>query len=312
MRYIEDFKEGENIVGHYLCRTKEAMKTKSGKNYLSLKLIDKTGVIDAKVWEVNNNIHSFEAGDFIKVDGLVTVYNNETQFKVAKIRKSLEGEYIKADYIPTGSKDIDEVLAAVLGYIKTIENTFIKQLLENIFIGNKQIQTAFKESSAAKAMHHSYMGGLAEHTLSVVEMADFMSGRYKFVNRDILVSCAMLHDLCKIYELSAFPENDYTDEGNLLGHIVMGAELIEREAAKIDGFPVDLKNLMKHCILSHHGEYEFGSPKKPMIIEAFLLSCCDNTDAKVKMYEEALEKSVGQWTGWNRMLERNIRNSEFL
>jgi len=311
MRYIEDFREGENVVGHYLCRTKDTLKTKAGKPYLSLKLLDKTGTIDAKVWDVHKDIHAFEEGDFIKIDALASLYQNDMQLKVSRIRKSLEGEYMKADYIPAGTKDIDEVYEELLGYIKTIDSRFVKTLLENVFVENVEIKKAFKEHSAAKAMHHAYMGGLAEHTLSVVQIADFMSGRYKFVNRDVLVSCAMLHDLCKIYELSEFPENDYTDDGNLIGHIVMGAELVEREATKIEGFPEKLKTLMKHCILSHHGEYEFGSPKKPMIIEAFLLSCCDNTDAKVRMYEEALEKSKTQWTGWNRMLDRNIRNSEF-
>jgi len=311
MRYIEDFTENEKIVGHYLCKMKETLKTKAGKSYLSLKLMDKTGVVDAKVWDITKDVHAFEQGDFIKIDGNAILYNNDIQLKVSRIRKSLEGEYNRKDYIPTGSKDIEEVMAEFLGYIDTIENNHIKTLLTNVFIENKKTQKAFKEHSAGKAMHDAYSGGLAEHTLSVVQIADFMSGRYKFINRDILISCAMLHDLCKIYELSEFPENDYTDTGNLLGHIVMGAELVEREAAGIDGFPEGLKNLMKHCILSHHGEYEYGSPKKPMIIEAFLLSCCDNTDAKVKQYEEALEKSTTQWTGWNRMLDRNIRNSEF-
>jgi len=311
MRYIEDFKENETIVGHYLCHYKDTLKTKAGKNYLALKLGDKTGKIDAKVWDINKDIHAFEKGDFIKIDGMASLYNGEMQLKIGRIRKSLEGEYVKADYIPVGSKDIDEVFAELESYINSIESPHVKALLENVFIENKEIQMAFKAHSAAKALHHSYSGGLAEHTLSVVQMADFMSGRYKFVNRDILVSCAMLHDLCKIYELSEYPENDYTDEGNLLGHIVMGAELIEREAAKIEGFPEILKNLMKHCILSHHGKYEYGSPKLPMIIEAFILSCCDDMDAKVNQFEMTLEKSKTQWAGWNKMLDRNIRNSEF-
>jgi 3'-5' exoribonuclease len=310
MRYIEEFKEGDQIIGHYLCRTKETLTSKTGKTYLSLKLVDKTGSIDAKVWDINSNVKDFDAGDFIKVDGLVTLYNGDTQFKVSKIRRSLDGEYVKTDYIPTGTRDIEEVFEQIKMFIASIQTPHIKTLLKNILIDNPAIRAAFKESSAAKAMHHSFMGGLAEHTLNVVEMADFMAARYK-VNRDLLVACAMLHDLCKIYELSAFPENDYTDAGNLIGHIVMGAELIEREASKIDGFPETLKNLMKHCILAHHGEYEFGSPKKPMVIEAFILYYCDNMDAKVRMFEEALEKNVNLWTGWNRMLERNVRSSDY-
>lgn len=313
MKYIEDFREGETIVDHYLCKSKETLKSKAGKNYMSLKLMDKTGMIDAKIWELNNSIASFEAGDFIKVEGTVTVFQNEFQFRVTKLRKSAEGEYVKADYIPSTDKDIDSMYGQLIGYIETIDNGHIKTLLENIMLKHPEIQAKIKEHSAAKIMHHSYMGGLVEHTLSVVQISDFMSTRYKFVNRDILIACAMLHDIGKVFELSDFPENDYTDEGELLGHIVIISELVSAEADKIPDFPPKLKTLIKHCLLSHHGEYEYGSPKLPKTIEAFLLHCCDNLDAKVKMFTEILEKdkTLGAWAGYSRTLERNIRKSDF-
>jgi len=313
VKYIEDFQEDENIVGHYLCKKRESLKSRSGKTYLSLKLQDKTGKIDAKVWELNNNIQSFEENDFIKIDAVVLTYQNSLQLKVSKIRKSQPGEYNEADFIPSTNKNVDVLYEEILTIIKSINNVYIKKLLENIFIDNSDITSNIKTHSAAKLMHHSYMGGLIEHLVSVAQICDFMSTRYKFVNRDILVAGALLHDLGKIYELSAFPDNNYTDDGELLGHIVIGTELLTSEASKIEGFPKQLLSLMKHCIISHHGELEYGSPQLPKTIEAFILHSADDVDAKVKMYEEMMEKDNGKnnWVGYHHMLKRNIRKSEF-
>jgi 3'-5' exoribonuclease len=201
----------------------------------------------------------------------------------------------------------------LMGYIKTMQNPYIKKLLEEIFQKHPVISKDFKYHSAAKTMHHNYRGGLVEHTLSVTQICDFMAPRYQFVDRDMLVACAMLHDVAKIMELSDFPENDYTDEGQLLGHIFMGAQLMRDTAAKIEGFPKQLANLMMHCILSHHGELEYGSPKVPETIEAFILHCADNMDAKTKMFEDmiASNDTQGSWAGYHRMLARNIRKSDW-
>ena len=313
MRYLEDVREGEALVGHYLCKQKQSLKSRAGKTYLSLKLQDKTAIVDAKVWELNHQIQSFEEGDIIKIDALALMYQNELQLNVRKIRKSQEGEYNPMDYIPCTDKDISVLYEQFTEYIKTISNNYIKVLLENIFIKNTEIATKFKEHSAAKAMHHNYMGGLLEHSLSVTQICDFMAPRYKFVNRDILIASAMLHDIGKLWELSPFPDNDYTEGGQLLGHIVIGTELISDEAAKITDFPETLKMILKHCIIGHHGEYEFGSPQLPKTIEAFILHCADNTDAKIKMFEDALEKNntQGHWAGYQKNLSRNVRDSEF-
>lgn len=313
MRYIEDLKEGETIICHYLCKQRQSLKSRAGKTYLSIKLRDKTGMIDGKVWDLNNNIQSFEENDFIKIEALVVAYQNELQLNIKKIRKSEEGEYNPSDYIPCTDKDIAGLYIELTDYIKTISNPYIKKLLEGIFIKNTEIQEQFKIHSAGKAMHHSYMGGLLEHTLSVVQICGFMAPRYKFVNRDILIAAAMLHDIGKLWELSPFPDNDYTDKGQLIGHIAIGMELITKETSFIEGFPDTLKSLLKHCILSHHGEYEYGSPQLPKIIEAFILHFADNADAKIKMFEEALEKdnTQGKWVGYNKVLARNIRISEF-
>lgn len=313
MRYINELREGESIVEHYLCKSRQSLKSKNGKTYLSLKLQDKTGMVDAKVWDMNKDIQSFAENDFIKIDGSVTVFNNDLQINIKRIRRSMEGEYDPVDFIPSTDKNIDEMFQQLLDYIKTIESPFIKEMLEEIFLRHPLISKEFKFHSAAKSMHHSFRGGLVEHTLSVTQICDFMSGRYQFVNRDILIASAMLHDAAKIIELSDFPENDYTDDGQLLGHIFLGAELIKDTAAKINGFPKQLESLLKHCILSHHGELEYGSPKVPETIEAFILHCADNMDAKTKMIEEMLasDNTQGNWAGFNRMLQRNIRRSDY-
>jgi len=313
MRFLNELREGESLVEHYLCKTKQTLKSRAGKSYYSLKLQDKTGTVDAKVWDLNNDIKSFEENDFIKIEGTVLIYNNESQINIRRIRKSEEGEYDPMDYIPSTEKDINEMTKELYGYIDTIKDKYIKALLQEIFNNNEDVKTCIKTHSAARSMHHSYLGGLVEHTLSVTQICDFMAGRYKHVNRDLLVATAMLHDIAKVKELSQFPLNDYTDDGQLLGHIVMGAELIHDASLKIEGFPNVLASLLKHSILAHHGEYEFGSPELPKTIEAFILHCADNMDAKVKAIEEAVEGDTtqGSWVGYQRILQRNIRKTDY-
>ena len=313
MRFINELREGEQVVEHYLCKSKQTLKSRSGKSYYSLKLQDKTGIADAKVWDLNNDIKSFEENDFIKIDGTVIIYNNEIQLNIKRIRKSNEGEYDPMDYIPSTEKNADDMYNRLVGYINSIEDKYIKKLVEEIYYNDKTVAKSIKTHSAARSLHHNYMGGLLEHTLSVVEICDFMSGRYKGVNRDLLIAVAMLHDIGKVYELSPFPTNEYTDDGQLLGHIIMGSEMIGKAAAKIDGFPKQLESLMKHCILAHHGEYEYGSPELPKTLEAFILHCADNADAKIKAMEEAIstDNTAGSWVGYNKMLQRNIRKTEY-
>lgn len=313
MRYINEFREGENVVGHYLCKNRQTLKSRAGKSYLSLKLQDKTGTVDAKVWDLNNDIKSFEENDFIKIDANAIIYQNDIQLNVKKIRRSMEGEYDPADYIPCSEKNIDTMYQEFLDYIKTIESSYIKKLLQKIFLEHPVVSKQFKTHSAAKSIHHGYMGGLLEHSLSVTQICDFAAPKYKFVDRDILIASAMLHDVGKVLELSEFPVNDYTDDGQLLGHLIIGAEIIKDTAAEIEGFPKQLESLLKHCMLSHHGEYEYGSPKLPKTIEAFILHCADNLDAKTKVIEEMLQNdsTQGSWAGYQRMLQRNIRKSDY-
>lgn len=314
MRYINELTDGERIVDFYFCKQRQSMKSqKTGKNYLSLVLSDKTGTISGKVWDISRDIQSFNEGDYIKIDANVQTFNNDLQLNIKKIRKAQEGEYDEADYIPTTDKNVNDLYTKLNDYINSIEDQYIKKLLTNIFIANNTIAENFKKHTAAKAMHHNYMGGLIEHTISVTVICDFFASHYDDVNRDVLIASALLHDIGKIKELSDFPNIDYTDDGELLGHIVMGSEFIGTEADKIDGFPHQLRSLIQHNILAHHGEYEYGSPKLPRTIEAFILHCADDTDAKVKMFETAIADSPSNsvWAGYNRILARNIRKTEY-
>ena len=313
MRYIEEFKEDERVVGHFFCKRKQTLKTRAGKNYYSLKLQDKTGIIDAKVWELKPDIQSFSENDFIKIDGSVQLYNGERQLNITKIRKSDEGEYDPLDYNPVTDKDIDELFNELKALIETVKTPVLNKLLRAFFT-DPQIACAFKTSSAAKAMHHSFMGGLLEHSVATARIADFLCGIYKPVNRDLAITGALLHDIGKIFELEPFPSNDYTDDGRLLGHSYIACDLIVKKAADIDKFPAKLLTLLLHCMIAHHGEYIYGAARRPKIIEAYIIHAADDADAKLKSFERALndDKTSGVWVGYDRCLDRFIRKTEFL
>ncbi|WP_341876811.1 3'-5' exoribonuclease YhaM family protein [Defluviitalea saccharophila] len=313
MRYLKDIRDGEQVIGHYLCKQKQTLKSRTGKPYISLKLQDKTGLVDAKIWDIHNEIDEFEENSFIKIDGVVSVFQGEYQISIRRLRVSMEGEYDPMDYIPCTDKDINGMLEKLRAYIDQVENTYIKKLLQGFFVNDEVFLSKFTYHSAARSVHHSYMGGLLEHTLSVVEYANFLAHYYSSANPDIVVAGAMLHDIGKIEELSDFPMNDYTDLGQLLGHIMIGAEMVGKKISEIKDFPPNLEALIKHCILAHHGEFEYGSPKRPKTIEAMIIHCADNTDAKIKLFDEAImgDHSKGSWVGFNRMLGRNIRKSDF-
>ena len=310
MRYIEQLQDGENVSEVYLCKNKIVGKTKSGKSYYSLLLQDKTGSIDAKIWELNNGIGHFDSMNYVRVDGQITTFNNALQLNVKKIRIADEGEYAQDDYMPCTKKDVDEMFADLLKLVDSLEHSYYKTLLKSFFVDDKETAAEFKRHSAAKTIHHGYIGGLIEHSLAVAKMCDYYTTYYKRLNRDLLITAALLHDIGKIYELSGFPENDYTDAGQLLGHIVMGTMMIRDRIKDIPDFPAKAANELEHCILAHHGELEYGSPKKPALLEALALSFADNTDAKIQTFMEALDaKDESGWLGYNKMLESNIRRT---
>lgn len=312
MRYISELHEGETISITYLCKNKQMLKTKAGKTYCSLSLQDKTGLLDAKIWEMSNAIENFEAMDFIHVDGQLTCFQGSLQLNVRRIRRAQEGEYDPADYIPTSKRDIKEMFGELLTYVNSIQNPYLSKLTKSFFVEDKEFQKAFMYHSAAKSVHHSFMGGLVEHTLGVTKLSDYLASNYPFLNRDLLITAAMFHDIGKTVELSNFPENDYTDDGQLLGHIYIGTEMIGERIRTIPNFPHKLSAQLRHCILAHHGELDYGSPKKPATAEALALSYADNTDAKLQTVREVLESGdeKQEWLGYNRFFESNIRRSE--
>lgn len=315
MKYIETFREGMRVSDVYLCKNKQIALTKAGKEYGNLVLQDKTGTIDSKIWDLSSpGVGNFETLDYVYVDADVTVFMGSNQLNIRRIRKVDEGEYVPGDYLPVSEKDIGQMYQELVDIIRSLKSPHFRQLAESFFVDDAEFAKAFQFHSAAKSVHHGFVGGLLEHTLSVVKLCDYMAGFYPFINRDLLLTAAMFHDIGKVKELSAFPENDYTDDGQLLGHIIIGTQMIGERINKIPGFPERAAKELKHCILSHHGELEYGSPKKPALLEALALSHADNTDAKMQTMIEVL-KGAGDnqgWLGYNRLLETNIRKtSEF-
>lgn len=311
MKYIKDYKDGDRVFDIYLCKHKVSAMTKNGKPYESILLQDKTGTLDAKIWDPNNaGIGEFNVLDYIEVYGEVTSFQGALQVNVKRIRKCQEGEYSPAEYLPVSKYSIDEMFGELLDCINQVENKYLKELLKAFFVEDEAFITAFKMSSAAKTVHHGFMGGLLQHTLSVVRLCEYYCSAYSMLNKDLLISAAICHDIGKTREISLFPQNDYTDEGQLLGHIVIGTEMVGEKIRKIEGFPVMLASELKHCILAHHGEYEFGSPKKPAIMEAVALNFADNTDAKLQTFTEMLENSTETgWMGFNRLFDSNVRGT---
>ena len=288
MKYINELREGNRMSGVYLCKHKQSAVTKNGKQYENVILQDRTGTIDAK-----------------------TVFNGALQVSIKRARKAGEGEYNPADYLPTSRYDIDTMYQELLSWIGTVKNQYLSAILTYYFIQDQETVKRFRMSSAAKSVHHGFVGGLLEHTLSVTRFCDFMAKSYGILNRDLLITAAILHDIGKTKELSLFPQNDYTDDGQLLGHIMIGAEMVHDAAQKIEGFPMELENQLKHCILAHHGELEYGSPKKPAMVEAVALNLADNADAKMETLTELFDAAPAgnEWLGYNRFFESNIRRT---
>lgn len=313
MRYINELREGEMVAEVYLCKIKQTAKTKAGKSYYSLLLQDKTGIIDGKVWDLSSRgIEHFDTMDYIYVCGRVTSFQGSNQLNIERIRKAQEGEYVPSDYLKCTLKDVNVMYQEILAMIEKTQDIYLKKLLESYFVEDVDFQEAFKKHSAAKTVHHGYIGGLLEHTRGVASLCEFYAVQYPVLNRDLLVTAALFHDIGKMEELSPLPENDYTDQGQLVGHIVIGAMKLQERMQTIEGFPVQLARELIHCILAHHGELEFGSPKKPALIEAVALTYADNTDAKIQTFLEELERDAekverGEWLGYNRFFESNLR-----
>ena len=262
------------------------------------------------IWDPNSaGIDDFDTLDYICVNAVVNSYQGANQLNIKRVRKCSEGEYDPADYLPVSERNIDDMWKELMAYVNGVENKYLRQLLE-AFFGDDDFARKFKKSSAAKAVHHGFVGGLLEHTLSVTNLCNYYTKAYPMLHKDLLLTVAMLHDIGKTRELSDFPQNDYTDEGQLMGHIVIGAHMAMEKMDAISGFPQKLYSEVTHCILAHHGEYEFGSPKKPAIMEAVALHFADNTDAKMETMKEIFKSTTDDgWLGFNRLIDSNIRKT---
>ena len=311
MKYINTLREGDTIREIYLCKGKRSAETRNGKPYDNLILQDKTGTLDGKVWDPNSHgISDYDEKDFIDVYGEVISYNGNLQLNIKQLRVAGEDEYNAADYMPTSEKSVDGMYAELLGYVSQVENPYLQQILQYYFVKDEDFIKSFKAHSAAKSVHHGFAGGLLEHTLSVVKLCEYYVGAYPILNKDLLFTAAICHDIGKTKELSTFPENDYTDDGQLLGHIVIGTEMMSDAIREIPDFPPKLASELKHCILAHHGELEFGSPKKPALAEALALNFADNTDAKMQtLIETFKDKDTKEWLGFNRLFDSNLRKT---
>ena len=311
MKYIKDLHEGETIRSIYLCKGKRSAETRNGKPYDNLLLQDKTGTLDGKIWDPNSQgIADYDEKDFIEVVGDVITYNNNLQLNIKQLRIASEGDYNPAEYMPTSEKSVDTMYEELLTYIRGISNEYLRRAVEYYFVNDEAFIKKFKGHSAAKTVHHGFAGGLLEHTLSVVHLCEYFAGAYDIINKDLLIASAVCHDIGKTKELSSFPDNDYTDEGQLIGHIVIGVEMLSDAIRTIPDFPEVLANEWKHCIIAHHGELEFGSPKKPALAEAMALNLADNADAKMQTLKEIFKDKKGtDWLGYNRLFESNLRRT---
>ncbi len=307
--FVKEIKEREKVEGVFLVSKKETALSKNGNLYLILRLMDRTGEIEGRVWEEAESLaKGFDKDDFVSVKGWAVPFQGGIQINISAIERFPEDKVSLHDFLPSSDRDPEEMMRELVGLIRSMEDPYLRRLL-TLFVEDREISRLLKMAPAAKNMHHAYLGGLLEHTLSLSRLILDVSRHYRNMNRDLLLTGAVLHDIGKIYELSYEKTFDYTDEGRLLGHIVKGVEMVEKKASMIPGFPEELKMLVKHMILSHHGHLEYGSPKRPKIPEAIMLYYLDDMDAKVqsvqRLIEEEREKD-SNWTSYHRLYQRQI------
>jgi 3'-5' exoribonuclease len=306
--FIKDIKAGDKITGIFLVTEKNLAFSQKGNPYLNLRIRDKTGEMDGRVWdnaiEINGN---FKKSDMIRIEARAVSYRDSIQLSIFDCRTVDICQVNPADFSPASQYDIEEMFLSLMNIVNTIENRFLRLLLNNIF-GDTELMKIFKHVPAAKGFHHAYIGGLLEHTLSVARLLIKCADHYEKIDRDLLLTGGILHDIGKTCELSYSSIIEYTDEGRLVGHIVLGVELLDRRLFEIEDFPDELALKLRHILLSHHGVLEFGSPKRPKIIEALLVNFADDLDAKVNAFQEFMKESDGEssWTPFHRLMERYI------
>src|SRR5580658_10387790 len=312
--FLSDCSHHENkvITSNFVVVSKQIKPKKTGEPYLALILGDRSGQVEAKMWDnVEEVLNAFDQDDFLKIKGLVNKYKNRFQLTIHKLRKLGESEIEFSDYLPKTTKNIDELWQTLAGFVASFQNPYLKSLLQ-AFMSDPEIAAPYRNAPAAKTLHHAYIGGLLDHVVSLFRSCDLVSRNYPQVNRDLLLTGAFLHDIGKIHELAYNRSFSYTTRGQLLGHMIIELEMLQAKLAMVPDFPVELKTLLEHLIISHHGQYEFGSPKLPMFPEALLLHYMDDLDSKMEAMRAQFEREAdleSPWTSYNASLGRPLLNS---
>ncbi|MCK4224987.1 MAG: HD domain-containing protein [candidate division Zixibacteria bacterium] len=307
--FVKDLKPGNEVTEFFVLRKKDIKEKSDGEKFLKLELGDRTGRIEGVVWDNPEQIYDqAQTGEIVKIKGWVTTYKEIPQLKVEKLRKTREEEIDLSDFLPTSEKDLDSLYQEFKKTVSTIQNPHLRKLLE-LLLKESTLMDKLKKAPGGKLWHHAYVGGLMAHTLKVVQICEKAASMYELVNRDLLITGALVHDIGKISAYSAKGFFDYTDEGRLVGHIVSGDELIDKKIGAIESFPSDLALQLKHLILSHQGQLEFASPVVPQTIEAVILHYADEMDAKVDAFSHIIktQKVKGRrWSDWVHLINRYI------
>lgn len=305
--FVSEIKDRSQVDSVFLVKEKISALARNGKPYLTLHLMDKSGEIEGRVWE---NVESFgllfEKDNFIRVQAKATVYLGKMQLIISEIARVADSKIALEDFLPEGDRDGAEMLVELTALVESCSDEHLRKLLQTFFADVDFLQL-YQTAPAAKGMHHVYLGGLLEHSLSVARLVDQIMPLYPVLHRDLLIAGALLHDVGKVREMTYLRSFDYTDEGKLLGHISIGVEMIHDKISRLEGFPVELAMLLKHMILSHHGQYEFGSPKRPKTIEATVLNYLDDLDSKINGIRTHMRKELvnqSRWTGYHRLYDR--------
>src|SRR5882672_3331257 len=304
--------ENKVITSSFVVVSKQIKPKKTGEPYLALTLGDRTGQIEAKMWDnVEEFMDVFDQDDFLKIKGLVNKYKNRFQLTIHKLRRMQEDEIDFSDYLPKTSKNIDDLWHTLTDFVATFENPHLKALVE-LFLSDPEIADRYRIAPAAKTLHHAYIGGLLDHVVSLFRSCDLLCRNYPQVNRDLLLTGAFLHDVGKIHELTYNRSFSYSTRGQLLGHMIIELEMLQAKLAHLPGFPEELKTLLEHLIISHHGQYEVGSPKLPMFPEALMLHYLDDLDSKMEAMRAQFQREAGNdssWTSYNASLGRTLLNT---
>ncbi|HKW17438.1 MAG TPA: HD domain-containing protein [Terriglobales bacterium] len=312
--FLSDCARFENkvVVSSFVVTSKQVKPKKSGDPYLALTLADRCGQIEAKMWDnVEDALEAFEQDDFLKVKGLLNKYKNRFQLTIHKLRKLGDSEVDFADYLPKTTKDVDELWRTLGTFVDSFQDASLKALVRS-FMSDPDIANAYRSAPAAKTLHHAYIGGLLDHVVSLFRSCDLICRNYSQINRDLLLTGAFLHDIGKIHELTYNRSFSYTSRGQLLGHMIIELEMLQKKISHIANFPDELKTLLEHLIISHHGEYEFGSPKLPMFPEALVLHYLDDLDSKMESMRAHFEReseNESSWTSYNASLGRTLLNT---